>query len=87
MKKLEQLIHLVDVEHNLAAARAQVRMAEDSAAARAEGATTPGEGGDAEQAGKDLDALVSHIVEFVSEEMNNWSMRRPEAAAQRDPWW
>ena len=86
VKKLEQLIHLVDVEHRLAAARSQVRMAEDSPAARQPGSPDASPEAQADQAGQDVDSLVQHIVEAVSEEMSMFSQRRPEDPANRTPW-
>jgi hypothetical protein len=86
VKKLEQLIHLVDVEHRLAAARSQVRMAEDSPAARAPGSPDASPEAQADQAGQDVDSLVQNIVEFVNEEMSLYAMRRPEDRSNRTPW-
>jgi len=86
VKKLEQLIHLVDIEHRLAAARSQVRMAEDSPAARSPGSPDASPEAQANQAGQDVDSLVQHIVESVSEEMSLFSMRRPEDPGNRTPW-
>jgi hypothetical protein len=86
VKKLEQLIHLVDVEHRLATARSQVRMAEDSPAARSPGSVDASPEAQASQAGQDVDTLVQTIVEFVNEEMSLYSMRRPEDPGNRTPW-
>jgi hypothetical protein len=86
VKKLEELIHLVDVEHRLAAARSQVRMAEDAPGAQPSVSADDSSGAQAAQAGQDVDALVQNIVEFVSEEMALMSMRRPESPADRNPW-
>jgi len=86
VKKLEQLIHLVDIEHRLAAARSEVRMAEDSPAARSPGSPDASPEAQANQAGQDVDSLVQHIVESVSEEMSLFSMRRPEDPGNRTPW-
>ncbi len=86
VKKLEALIHLVDVEHRLAAARSQVRMAEDSPGAQPSVSADDSSDAQAQLAGQDVDALVQHIVEFVSEEMALLSMRRPEAPAEHNPW-
>ena len=86
VKKLEQLIHLVDVEHRLAAARSQVRLAEDSPAARSPGSPDQSPDAAATQAGQDVDSLVQHIVEFVNEEMSLFAMRRPEDPGNRTPW-
>jgi hypothetical protein len=86
VKKLEQLIHLVDVEHRLAAARSQVRMAEDSPAARQPGSPDASPEASANQAGQDVDSLVQLIVEVVNEEMSMYSLRRPEDPNDRTPW-
>jgi hypothetical protein len=86
VKKLEDLIHLVDVEHRLAAARAQVRMAEDSPAARQPGSPDATPDANADQAGQDVDSLVQHIVELVNEEMSMFALRRPEDPRNRTPW-
>jgi hypothetical protein len=87
VKKLEQLIHLVDVEHRLAAARSQVRMAEDTAAAR----PTPGSGATEDsrdqQASQDVDALVKRIVEEVQDQIGLWGQQRPDDPSAGEPWW
>ncbi|MFH1466460.1 MAG: hypothetical protein ABIO70_18900, partial [Pseudomonadota bacterium] len=87
VKKLEQLIHLVDVEHRLAAARSQVRMAEDSAAARPSPGTGSAEEARDQQAGQDVDALVKRIVEDVQEQLGQWSQQRPDDPTAVGPWW
>ncbi len=86
VQKLEQLIHLVDVEHRLASARSQVRMAEDSPAARQPGTPDASAEAGADAAAQSVDALVKTIVEFVSEELAMLAMRRPEDTADRSAW-
>ncbi len=85
VKKLEQLIHLVDVEHRLAAARAQVRMS-DSAPAQQTVHGDAAPDGQAQREAQDVDALIQDIVEYVSEEFALYAMRRPEAPTDRSPW-
>ena len=86
-KKLQGLIHLAEGVGDRDAARRQVRMAEDSAAARAEG-----QGGDSTrpdtglQDQVDIDALSREVLEAVSRELELRRERRQEDSAGSF-WW
>ncbi len=87
-KKLQGLIHLADGVGDRDAARRQVRMAEDGAAARAEGqgasATRPA---DDLQAKVDIEALSQEVLETVSRELELRRERRQEESDERSFWW
>lgn len=86
-KKLQGLIHLAEGVGDRDAARRQVRMAEDSAAARAEG-----QGGDSTrpdtglQDQVDIDALSREVLEAVSRELELRRERRQEDS-DGSFWW
>ncbi|MDP2315632.1 MAG: hypothetical protein Q8P41_22220, partial [Pseudomonadota bacterium] len=88
VKKLQGLIHLAEAEGRLADARAQVRMAEDSASARAEGqgpvgtSKEPGEKGQKQ----DIDALGREVLEVVTRELEFRRSRRTEDHDESS-WW
>jgi len=86
VKRLQELIHLVDVEHRQTEARQQVRLAEDSAGARAEGTPADGEG-QAADGNQDVDALVEEMVKIVNTEFENRRLRRPESPQDGSIWW
>jgi hypothetical protein len=86
-RKLESLVHLAEGIGDRDAARRQVRMAEDSAAAKAEGQGGIG----ATEAGNrgrqlDIEALGREVLEMVNRELETRRERR-----QEDPdghvWW
>jgi hypothetical protein len=85
-KKLEGLIHLAQGTGDRDEARRQVRMAEDSAAARSEGQGVGESGGDKGIAQADIESLVTEVVQSVNREL---SLRRERR--QEDPdggnWW
>jgi hypothetical protein len=85
--RLQSLIGLAEGAGDRGAARRHVRMAEDSAAARAEG---QGElGGEAEASGGqvDIDALGREVLSAVTRELEMRRERRMEEADERDFWW
>ncbi|MCB9776966.1 MAG: hypothetical protein H6742_00205 [Alphaproteobacteria bacterium] len=83
-KKLQQLILLAEKQRG--AARQEVRMAEDSAAARAEGSSSPGqaEGGNNEKV--DIDALGREVLEVVTLELEMRKQRSQEGSDEFG-WW
>lgn len=85
VRKLQGLIHLAEEERRLDDARRQVRMAEDSAAARAEGQGSLGRGGSGNQRPIDIEALGREVTEIVSNEIANRRNRRMEDSD--DFWW
>jgi len=88
VKKLQGLIHLAEAEGRLADARAQVRMAEDSASAKAEGQGPVGatrEGGEKGQK-QDIDALGREVLEVVTRELEFRRSRRVEDHDESN-WW
>jgi hypothetical protein len=88
VKKLQGLIHLAEAEGRLAEAQRQVRMAEDSPGARAEGQGPAGatkEGGD-KQEKQDIEALGREVLEVVTRELEFRRMRRLEDHDESS-WW
>jgi hypothetical protein len=88
VKKLQGLIHLAEAEGRLADARSQVRMAEDSASAKAEGQGPVGatkEGGEKGQK-QDIDALGREVLEVVTRELEFRRSRRVEDHDESS-WW
>jgi hypothetical protein len=87
VKKLQNLIHLAE-DQRLAEARRQVRMAEDTAAARAEGQSAPGitpEKKDDAQA-LEVEALSREVLEVVHRELELRRERRSEDSDE-SIWW
>ncbi len=85
VKKLEGLIHLAEAEHRLADAQRQVRMAEDTPAARAEG-SAPIAGTGADSSKMDLEALSREVLEAVTRELESRRERRTEDGDE-SIWW
>ena len=69
------------------AARRQVRMAEDSAAARAEGQAAADKGGKTRESQADIDALQREVLSAVTRELEMRRERRMEGGDERDWWW
>ncbi len=88
VKKLQGLIHLAEAEGRLADARSQVRMAEDSASARAEGQGPVGTTKDGGERGQkqDIDALGREVLEVVTRELEFRRSRRTEDHDE-SIWW
>ncbi len=79
VRKLQGLIHLAEEERRLSDARRRVRMAEDSASARAEGQAPMGKGGSpAHQRHVDVEALSREVTEIVTREIEHRRSRRME---------
>jgi hypothetical protein len=87
-RRLRDLIHLAEVKNRRDDARQGVRMAEDSATARAEGQSSPtqSEGGDnMEQV--DIDSLSREVQEKVQREQDLQRERRIDGGDSGDFWW
>ena len=83
--KLMGLIHLVENERRLKDAQSQVRMAQDSAEARAEGgAKVPGMS--VEDQEMNIEALQKGVLEFVMDYFESMSSRREDPDG-RNLWW
>ncbi|MCK6506169.1 hypothetical protein L6R53_22785 [Myxococcota bacterium] len=83
-KKLQELILLAERQRQ--AARQQVRMAEDSAAARAEGHASPGSGEGGNDKKIDIEALGREVLEVVSQELEMRKARSQEGSDEYG-WW
>ena len=78
-QRLESLIHIAEGSGDRDAARRQVRMAEDSAAARAEGQGGAGASGAGNKSKKlDVEALSLEVLSMVDQELKTRRERRPE---------
>jgi hypothetical protein len=83
--RLMKLIHLAESERRMRDAQAQVRMAEDTAEARAEGgAGASGRAGKEEQV--DIKALQQEVLEAVLSELERLQSRREDPDG-RSKWW
>lgn len=86
VRKLQGLIHLAEEERKLSDARRGVRMAEDSASARAEGQAPMGKAATpADQRRVDIEALGREVTEIVASEIANRRNRRMEDSDEH--WW
>lgn len=85
--RLEELIHLVDVEGRLLEARSQVRMAEESAPARAEGARSPDAPPEGLESRESIELLHTEIREVVSRELDLMQERRMTEEDDESLWW
>ena len=84
-KRLQGLIHLAEQRRD--DARRQVRMAEDSSAAKGEG---QGLGEDSQSQGDDqvsIDALIQEVLNVVNREVELRKERRQEDPDGRFGWW
>jgi TolA-binding protein len=87
VRRLQDLIHLAEDQNRLAEARGQVRLAEDSADARAEGqAQAQGAGPNADAESHDIEALGREVLDAVSKELELRRSRRMEDGDE-SPWW
>ena len=62
-------------------------MAEDSAAARAEGQAAADKGGKTRESQADIDALQREVLSAVTRELEMRRERRMEGGDERDWWW
>ena len=87
-QRLQSLISTAEGSGNQGAARRQVRMAEDSAAAKSEGQGAVGDGeGQAADGQADIDALGREVLSAVTRELEMRRERRMEEDDERDFWW
>ncbi len=86
-KKLQALIDLAEGTGNRDAARRQVRMAEDSAAARGEGQAAPATADGGQKSSVDIDALTREVVSAATRELDLRRERRQEDSDERGFWW
>jgi hypothetical protein len=90
VKKLQGLIHLAEAENRLAEAQRQVRMAEDSEDARAEGGQGSRGGGSAgaskDGSKMDIEQLGREVLEVVTRELEFRRERRMEDHDE-SVWW
>jgi hypothetical protein len=84
-KRLQELIALA--ERQPGSARSQVRMAEDSAVARAEGQAAPTSPEGEKDGAVDVDALTREVTEAVSREIEMRRERRQEDPDGHSIWW
>jgi hypothetical protein len=85
VRRLQDLIHLAEDQNRLAEARGQVRMAEDSAQARAEGQSAHETRAPGAQR-VDVDALGREVLDVVTKELELRRSRRMEDGDD-SPWW
>jgi hypothetical protein len=86
-QKLQQLIHLAEGARKRGDARRQVRMAEDSAAARNEGSASPSQPAGGRNAQVDIDALVTEVLQQFSNKMAQREELRKEDPNGRFSGW
>lgn len=85
-KRLQELIAMAESQ-NRSGARQEVRMAEDSSAARAEGQSAPTAASDAADTSADIDTLAREVTEQVTRELEMRRERRQEDPDGRSIWW
>ena len=85
-KRLQDLIALADGQ-NRSGARQQVRMAEDSGAARAEGHSAQGPSAQGRDSTADIGSLAREVTEQVTRELEMRRERRQEDPDGRSIWW
>ena len=85
-KRLQELIAMAESQ-NRSGARQQVRMAEDSGAAKSEGQSAPTSAADAQDASADIDTLAREVTEQVTRELEMRRERRQEDPDGRSIWW
>lgn len=85
-KRLQELIAMAE-NQNRGGARQEVRMAEDSGAARAEGQSAPAAAEEARDASADIDTLAREVTEQVTRELEMRRERRQEDPDGRSIWW
>lgn len=84
--RLQELIAMAESQ-NRGGARQQVRMAEDSGAAKSEGQSAPTSAEDARDASADIDTLAREVTEQVTRELEMRRERRQEDQDGRSIWW
>lgn len=85
VRRLQQLIFLADGQRD--DALRQVRLAEDSAAARSEGQAAPTQAGDSRSKQVDIEALAHDVLDKVHEIQESRGQRRLDDPDNRSVWW
>jgi len=85
-KRLQDLISMAE-NQNRGGARQEIRMAEDSSAAKAEGAASPTQAEDGRNVSADIDNLAREVTEHVTRELELRRERRQEDPDGRNIWW
>ena len=85
-KRLQELIAMAESQ-NRSGARQQVRMAEDSSAAKAEGQSAPTSAESGRDVSADIDTLTREVIEQVTRELEMRRERRQEDPDGRSIWW
>jgi len=87
-RRLQDLVHIAEVNNRRQEAQMGVRMAEDSAAARSEGGASPTQPDSGEEKKQvDIDALSREVVEAVQAAMEHRRERRHDGSSDNDFWW
>ena len=84
-RRLQQLIETAELDRG--SARREVRMAEDSGTARAEGSAAPSEEGATRDSSVDVDALAQEVTDAVTRELEMRQERRLDDPTGRSIWW
>jgi hypothetical protein len=88
IRRLQQLVHIAETDRRVLEAQRRVRMAEDSAPARAEGSASPSTASTAGSAPVDLDTLGRDVLTEVTRQFQARNERRQEDPDVRnDVWW
>jgi hypothetical protein len=85
-KRLQELIAMTEGQ-NRSGARQQVRMAEDSGAAKAEGQSAQADSGKGRDSTADIGSLAREVTEQVTRELEMRRERRQEDPDGRSIWW
>jgi hypothetical protein len=78
IRRLQNLVHIAEFDRRVLEAQRQVRMAEDSAQARAEGAAAANSDGEGNVQPVDLDTLGREVLSAVTSLSHSRTVRRPE---------
>ncbi len=78
LRRLQQLVHIAETDRRLLEAQRRVRMAEDSAHARAEAASAPGADAAGDAQPVDLDTLGREVLAAVTDKLATRNDRRLE---------
>jgi hypothetical protein len=84
-RRLQQLIEMAEMNRDTA--RREVRMAEDSSAARSEGSAAPAAEGATQDSSVDVDALAQEVTDAVTRELEMRQERRLDDPTGRSIWW
>ena len=78
IRRLQNLVHIAEVDRRRLEAQRHVRMAEDTAQARAEGSGSPSSDGETNQEPVDLDTLSREVLMAVTSIRDSRTERRQE---------